>query len=221
MLGRPRGSVGMRGSMLVASADSDIFDFVTDVLAIEKSDFNTGSFARGDRLSASRRGSTSSATMRLNGMNHASRLSRLARTIAALPIQQTTELKQMNLTVSAKFAVLPRGRADQPPGLDPAHVRAVCRRRRRLRPLQVPAERRLRRLRQRQSRLQRHASRRRGWAPTSHVLGGTDIQVYRHLMLSLEGRYSWQHATLDQDFIDFEPIDLGGFRFGAGIHFAF
>ena len=23
------------------------------------------------------------------------------------------------------------------------------------------------------------------------------------------------------DFIDFEPIDLGGFRFGAGIHVAF
>src|SRR5689334_9770445 len=45
MLGRPRGSVGIRGSMLVASAKSDIFDFVTDVLSIEKSDFNTGSFA--------------------------------------------------------------------------------------------------------------------------------------------------------------------------------
>ena len=43
----------------------------------------------------------------------------------------------------------------------------------------------------------------------------------RHLMLSFEGRYSWQKADLSQDFIDFEPIDLGGFRFGAGIHFAF
>ena len=40
-------------------------------------------------------------------------------------------------------------------------------------------------------------------------------------MLSLDGRYSWQQATLSQDFIDFEPIDLGGFRFGAGIHLAF
>ncbi len=45
LLGRPRGSIGVRGSMLVASANSDIYDFVTDVLAIEKSDFNTGSFA--------------------------------------------------------------------------------------------------------------------------------------------------------------------------------
>ena len=60
LLGRPRGSIGVRGSMLVASANSDIYDFVTDVLAIEKSDFNTGSFARGVWLSASRRVSTSS-----------------------------------------------------------------------------------------------------------------------------------------------------------------
>src|SRR5262245_35861698 len=37
-LGRPHGSIGVRGSFVMASADSDIFDFVTDVLAIEKSD---------------------------------------------------------------------------------------------------------------------------------------------------------------------------------------
>ena len=60
-----------------------------------------------------------------------------------------------------------------------------------------------------------------GWAPSAHVFGGTDIQVYKRLYLSLEGRYTWQHADLDQDFIDFEPMDLGGFRFGAGIHFVF
>ena len=45
MLGRPRATIGARGSFLVASANSDIYEFVTDVLAIEKSDFNTGSFA--------------------------------------------------------------------------------------------------------------------------------------------------------------------------------
>ena len=29
------------------------------------------------------------------------------------------------------------------------------------------------------------------------------------------------HDVTDQDFIDFQPIDLGGFRFGAGINFVF
>ena len=44
MLGRPRASIGARGSFLMASANSDIFDFVTEQLAIDKADFNTGSF---------------------------------------------------------------------------------------------------------------------------------------------------------------------------------
>jgi hypothetical protein len=43
------------------------------------------------------------------------------------------------------------------------------------------------------------------------AFGGADIQVYKRLYLSLEGRFTWVHAELDQDFIDFEPIDLGGF----------
>jgi hypothetical protein len=41
------------------------------------------------------------------------------------------------------------------------------------------------------------------------------------MLVSLEGRYSWSRATLDQDFIDFEPIDLGGLKFGVGFHFVF
>jgi hypothetical protein len=44
MLGRPRLTFGARGSFLVASAKSDIFDFITEQLSVDKSDFNTGSF---------------------------------------------------------------------------------------------------------------------------------------------------------------------------------
>ena len=60
-----------------------------------------------------------------------------------------------------------------------------------------------------------------GWTPTAHVFGGADIQIYKRMFMSLEGRYGWANATLDNDFIDFEPIDLGGFRFGAGFHVMF
>ena len=137
-----------------------------------------------------------------------------------VPIQQATELEQMNLTASVKFSLLPRGR----------HISRLAWIPRTFVPyvgagggygtLHVPPERRLRRLRRWQPHFHGHVPSE-GWAPIVHVLGGTDIQVYDHLMLSLEGRYTWQNADLDQDFIDFEPIDLGGFRFGAGIHFVF
>ena len=60
-----------------------------------------------------------------------------------------------------------------------------------------------------------------GWAPSAHVFGGTDILVFKRLYFNVEGRYSWVKADLDQDFIDFEPIDLSGLRTSAGINFRF
>jgi opacity protein-like surface antigen len=218
MLGRPRGSVGVRGSMLFASANSDIYDFVTDVLAIEKSDFNTGSFGAEFGVSISPRVDIIGA-MDLNGMSHASDY-RDWEDNRGLPIEQTTELKQMNFTGSVKFALLPRGRAVSRLAWIPNTFVPY-----------VGAGAGYGKYEFRQNgdfvdfdngnRVFSDTFRSEGWTPTYHVMGGTDIRVYRHLLLSFDARYSWQHATLGEDFIDFAPIDLGGFRFGAGVHFAF
>jgi hypothetical protein len=218
LLGRPRGSIGIRGSMLVASADSDIYDFVTDILAIDKSDFNTGSFAAEFGYSLTPRFDII-GTWDLNSMNHPSDY-RDWQDNRGLPIQQTTELSQMNLTVSGKFSLLPRGKAISRLAWIPRTFIPY-----------VGAGGGYGRYEFRQNgdfvdfdngnRVFSDTFTSEGWTPTFHVMGGTDIQVYRHLMLSFDARYSWQKATLDQDFIDFAPIDLGGFRFGAGIHFAF
>ena len=97
LLGRPRGSIGIRGSMVVASANSDIYDFVTDILAIEKSDFNTGSFAAEFGYSLSPRVDII-GTWDINGMDHLSDY-RDWQDNRGLPIQQSTELSQMTLTV--------------------------------------------------------------------------------------------------------------------------
>ena len=217
MLGRPRASIGARGSFLKASANSDIFDFVTEQLAIDKADFNTGSFGLEAAFSLSPRFDIVGA-MDVNGMSHASDY-RLLEDNRGLPIEQTTELSQLNLTLSAKFSLLPRGRAISRLAWIPRTFIPY-----------VGAGGGYGRYRFRQNGdfvdfADNHVFRDTfvsdGWSPTAHVLGGTDIQVMRHLMLSFEARYSWQHADLGPDFIDFEPIDLGGFRFGAGIHFAF
>ena len=60
-----------------------------------------------------------------------------------------------------------------------------------------------------------------GWAPSVHAFGGVDVLAYRRLYLSAEARYVWASATLGRDFIDFDPIDLGGFRIGAGARIVF
>ncbi|HEX6163230.1 MAG TPA: hypothetical protein VFZ31_07690, partial [Vicinamibacterales bacterium] len=218
MLGRPRGFIGVRGSLLVASANSDIYDFVTDILAIEKSDFNTGSFAFEAGYSVTPRVDII-GTFDINGMNHASDY-RDWEDNRGLPIQQTTELKQRNITASARFSLLPRGRAISRLAFIPRTFMPY-----------VGAGAGYGNYEFRQNgdfvdfdnnnRVFSDTFTSKGWAPTFHVLGGTDIRMYRHLLLSLDARYSWQKATLSNDFIDFEPIDLGGFRFGAGIHVAF
>jgi hypothetical protein len=58
-----------------------------------------------------------------------------------------------------------------------------------------------------------------GWTPTAHVFGGVDIRVLRRAYVTFDGRYLWASGNLGSDWIDFDPIDLSGFRLSAGINF--
>jgi hypothetical protein len=60
-----------------------------------------------------------------------------------------------------------------------------------------------------------------GWTPTFHVFGGVDIKLHRRYFLSVEVRYAWAESELGQAFVDFEPIDLAGFRSSVGVNILF
>ena len=221
MLGRPRVMVGVRGSWLKAAAGSDIFDFVTDQFTLDKSDFNTGSFTAELGVNVTPRFDIT-GSMDLNGLSRPSEdrdEEELLPNGTRVPIQQVTELDQMNFVVSAKFLLLPRGRSVSRLAWIPNTFVPY-----------VGAGGGYGKYTFRQNgdfvdfvdhHIFTDTFRSEGWAPIVHVLGGTDIQVMKRLVLSFEGRYSWQQSDLGTDFIDFAPIDLGGFRFGAGVHFAF
>jgi hypothetical protein len=201
----------------MASAGSDLFDFVTDQLTIEKSNFNTGSF--GVEFGAN-------VTPRLDlvfGMDlHRTNTPSEYRDFIdnrGMPIQQTTKLSQYNFTGSVKFAVLPKGRNISRLAWIPRTVVPY-----------VGAGGGIGAYNFTQfgdfvdfqdNRIFTDNFGSKGWAPVAHVFGGTDIQVFSHMLVSFEGRYSWSRADLDQDFIDFEPIDLGGAKFGVGFHLIF
>ena len=221
MLGRPRASVGIRGSLFVASAKSDIYEFITEQLLLEKSDFNTGSFGAEMSFSLTPRVDIT-AGLDLNKVNRPTEdrdEEELLPNGTRVPIQSVTELEQTNFFASVKYTLIPRGRSVSRlawiPNTFVPYIGAGGGYGRYL-------------LRQNgdfadfvDHHIFTDTFRSEGWAPIFHVLGGTDIRVARHLLLSFEGKYSWSKADLSQDFLDFEPIDLGGFRFGAGIHFAF
>jgi hypothetical protein len=229
MLGRPRASIGMRGNWLLSSAGSDIFDFVTEHLSVEKSDFNAATFALDSGVSLTPQldivfgfdAANKEIQSQYRGYSETVRGS-----TTTIPIQQVTELQQMHLTGSIRFAVLPRGRQISRLAWIPRTIVPY-----------VGGGGGATRYTFSQSgdfvdfATENRAAgtftiftdtfRSEGWAPSAHAFGGADIQVYKRLYLSLEGRYTWVHAELDQDFIDFEPMDLGGLRFGAGLNFVF
>ena len=48
-----------------------------------------------------------------------------------------------------------------------------------------------------------------------------DIRLLRRLFLTVDGRYLWAKGDLGRTWVDFDPIDLSGFRMTAGINFKF
>ena len=53
------------------------------------------------------------------------------------------------------------------------------------------------------------------------LFGGVDIRLMRRLFLTLDGRYVWASGDLGRSWVDFDPIDLSGFRMAAGINIVF
>lgn len=217
MLGRPRASVGVRGGWMVASAKSDIFDFVTEQLTLEKSSFNTPGFGADVSISLKPRldlvagidlsKSTTPSEYRAFVDNR------------NLPIQQETSLLQTSMFAAVKFAIVPRGRAISRFAWIPAAFVPY-----------VGAGGGVTNYDFKQvgdfvdfsdNRVFTDTFRSHGFAPTALVFAGADIQVYRRISMSIDGRYAWAKAKLSADFIDFEPMDLGGFRFGAGFRYSF
>jgi hypothetical protein len=227
LLGRPRAMVGMRGGWFLASANSDFFDDMTRFLTLEKSSFRTATFSPELAVSLTPHLDIV-AGLDINKLNRPSEDREFNERLAngtEVPIQQTTELSEMNLAVSAKFSLVSRGRRVSRLAWIPRTFVPY-----------VGAGAGYGRYTLRQNgdfadygdlnfvgdeTVFSDTFRSEGWAPLFHAFGGTDIQVMRRLVLSFEGRYTWKKADLSSDYIGYEPIDLGGLRFGAGIHFAF
>jgi opacity protein-like surface antigen len=60
-----------------------------------------------------------------------------------------------------------------------------------------------------------------GWAFAQHAFVGLDIKLTRSFGLILEGRYYWADADLQEDFVEFNPIDLDGARAMIGFNWKF
>jgi hypothetical protein len=214
LFGQPAGSVGIHGSWVFARTGSDLFDFVTQQLTLDRSDFDAPGIGVDTtvnflpRLAAQfgfewSRKTTGSEYRAFTDNN-------------SLPINQDTSLKMVHLTAGLRYALTD-------PGYEVSRFAWVPRR-------VVPFvgggggavyydfDQRGDFVDFEDFSVFRDAFRSKGWAPSAHVFGGLDVRLYRALFATMEGRYSYAHAKLSSDFVDFDPIDLSGFRISAGIN---
>jgi hypothetical protein len=219
LFGRPDGSIALRGSWVLPRAGSDLYAFIERELTVEDGDFNTVAFATDFGMTVTPR------TDIVIGLEYsrASVASEYRNFVDnnRLPIEQTTRLTEANVSGSVRFALAPRGRDVSRFAWVPSRVVPYA---------GVGAGMLWYEFQQSGDFIDALDQRRpvfaaalqsRGWTPSAHVLGGVDVQLYRRWYLTLDGRYLWAAADLDSDFERFEPIDLAGFRFGAGVNLVF
>ena len=215
--GQPEGSLTLRGSWLFARAASDWYDFVSNQLTVDHGDFN----APGIGLDVG-----VAITPRIEaqfGLDFSQ-----SKTVSEyrdfvdnnrLPITQETRLRELNLSGNIKVALTERGRdvsrfAWVPRSIVPYagagggvlwfdvdqtgdFVDFVD--------FSVFTD----------------VFQSRGWAPSAQVFGGVDVRVFRRLYATAEGRSLWAAGELGREWIDFDPIDLAGFRLSAGLSVVF
>jgi hypothetical protein len=217
LFGRPKAAIALRGSWIFARAGSDLFDFVTEHLTLDKEDFNVPAIAADLAIAITPR-LDAQVGFEMSRMHASSEYRDLVDNLF-LPIEQQTRLKTIHLVGGVRYALAPKGYevsrlAWVPRRVIPfvgAGVGAVVYEFDQTGDfvdfvdLSVFSD----------------TFRSQGWAPTAHAFGGVDIQMYRGLYATVEGRYTKAAGKLGSDFIDFDPIDLSGFRMSAGINVVF
>ena len=212
LFGKPRGSIGFRGNWLFSRARSDWYSFVTDQLTLGRKDFNAPGFAADAGFAVTHR---ADAVIGLE-FNQAKTDSEYRDFVDndRLPINQTTRLRTLALTGSLKFALVERGLEVSRLAWVPKHVVPY-----------VGAGGGALRYELLQfgdfvdfqtSRIFSSTFTSTGWAPVAQTFGGVDVLVLKRVYVTIDGRYQWSNATLSNTWVDFDPIDLAGFKLAAG-----
>jgi len=220
LFGRPRASIGVRGSRVFARAGSDLFRFVEQNLTVDRNDFDAPAVEAdlGIRI-----------TERLDAVfgvdvsqkSIASEYRHLVDNNRQ-PITQSTRLREVNLGGSVRVALTPRGRGISRFAWIPARVTPyagggggalwyeLTQSGDFVDALAPPPQ-----------PIFSDLFQSKGWTPSAHAFGGVDIRFWRAWYMTFDGRYLWASARLGRDFQGFNPVDLAGFRLSAGVNVLF
>jgi opacity protein-like surface antigen len=217
LFGKPHGTVAFRSGLMVARGGSDLFTFVQDQLTVNRSDFNAPAVGFDLDIAITPR-ATAVAGFDFSRSRKNSEYRHLLDN-DRLPIQQTTELRETNVSGSIKLALTPRGREVSQHAWIPSTFTPY-----------VGAGVGLMHNTFSQtgdfvdftdSSVFPHSYSSDSWSPSAHLFGGVDVKAWKRVYFSGEARYLWSHADLGTDFSGFAPIDLAGFRLTGGVRYMF
>ena len=206
LFGAPDARLTLRAGYAHANARSEVFDFATRFLTLERRSFSGPSIGGDIALTVAPRfdvwfsGDYAAVVRESEDRGYVDNNN--------LPIQQTTSFRRAPLTANAILYLTPRGRSVGKLAWIPATV--------------VPwigagGGTMWYRFQQEgdfvdyvtldvfSTRLESS-----GWAPTLQGLGGVDFTVTPRIAVTADARYTWAKARLARDFSGFDDIDLSG-----------
>jgi hypothetical protein len=211
----PIGTWGVRGGINLASANSDVFAFVTDQLTLDRSDFNAP--AVGSNIAIRLSGSNDLVLdVSYSTVSHGSEFRRWVDQNDQ-PIEQTTSLRRIPVTLGFRHYLTSRGRSVGQFAWIPAR-----------RSLYVGVG----------GGLMEYKFHLVGdfidfttlnvfhdefisqdWTAVAQANAGLDLALGDFVLLNTEARYSWAKAPMSSDYVDFNRIDLSGLSVTAGFSF--
>ncbi|MBK6486148.1 MAG: hypothetical protein IPF98_04585 [Gemmatimonadetes bacterium] len=213
----PSVRLALSGGFASPSAQSDIYDFLTEELTLERRDFASAGFSLSAAIRVAPRvdlGLSSSYAGRSAGSE-----SRDFTGEDDLPIVQTTSLDRATVMATARLSLRSPGRSIGQYAWIPNRV--------------VPyigggAGTVWYRLRQSgefvdQETLDIFEDRfeSKGWSLGATGFGGADVSLSPRFGLTMEGRYLWSRASMNGDFSTFNKIDLSGYDASIGVFVRF
>lgn len=215
---RPVGSISLHGGYMVAGARSDLFEFTTDKLFLDRRDFDAPYVGGAITVSVADRWDVT-----IDG-GHAWKSTRAEwqewTEADGSPIWQTVSFSTTPVTAGARYFLADRGRGIGQFVWIPSRVQPyfgaggglmryrfaqegdfVDEAAQEIFPDQLETV---------------------GTAFTAYGAAGIQLRIGRSLLLNGEARYNWARDALDGSvYQEFEPMDLSGLRFTGGLGFSF
>jgi len=211
----PIGTLGVRGGINLASANSDVFAFVTDQLTLDRSDFNAPSL--GSNLAIRLSGSTDLVLdVSYSTVSHGSEFRHWVDQNDQ-PIEQTTSLRRIPVTLGVRHYVTSRGRSVGQFAWIPAR-----------RSLYVGLGAGMMEYKFHQVGdfidfktldVFHDEFTSQDWTAVAQANAGLDLAMGDFVLLNTEARYSWAKALMSSDYVGFNRIDLSGLSVTAGFSF--